>query len=496
VTRALRLGALALIASLLVNPPLGQVRPVAPLVALDVSLSWMRATDSSAWARARDEAMRTDGDSVLLVGSTLRTAPPPPIPTDTVTNLTGAIERARVAGRPLVFFTDAEVDTLRFDLDVRLPAGSRIVAHLPQRGPDLAITGLDAPAGAIEGDSVSVGVFLKGHRTPPRFVSLVATVDGRELARRQLDPFESWGERLERIRVVLPPGPREAHLVVHIIAENDAEPRNDTASRTLRRGERITALAVSTAPDFDFREIARVLRGALSVPTVVRSRVAPGRWVDDHGNQLPEARVRQELARAQVVLLHGDTAYFGEPRTAVAGGLALVPPPQEDSEWFLTAAPPSPLRHFLMDLPFDSLPPVALGRIGRGQPLLHVRGPGGAESLLGSIDDSVRRVIVMPVRGTYRWALRGGAAADAFATIWGAVFAALAERPGAEFAGAHVRLPPRELHPRMPTLQSGQVGSGVSQGTMLRPRDVAALWILLIALLAAEWILRRRSGLR
>lgn len=495
-TRALRLVALALIALLLVNPSLGRVRPVDPLVALDVSLSWMRGTDSSAWASARDEAMRLGGDSLVLIGTALRTGSPPRMPIDTSADVLAVAERAQVAGKPLVFFSDGEADIAGSQLEERLPAGSRVVVRMPQRGPDLAITGLDAPAGAIEGDSVSVGVFLRGHRTPPRSVSLAATVDGREVARRQLDPFESWGERLERIRVVLPPGPREAQLVVHLVAENDAEPRNDTASRTLRRGERVTALAVSTAPDFDFREIARVLRGALSVPTVVRSRVAPGRWVDDRGNRVPELRVHQELARAQVVLLHGDTAYFGEPRTVVAGGLALVPPPQEDSEWFLTMAPPSPLRHFLMSLPFDSLPPVAVGRIGHAPPLLHVRGPGGAESLLGSIDDSERRVIVMPVRGTYRWALRGGAAGDAFAAIWGAIFAALAERPGAEFAGAHVRLPPRELHPRIPTLQSGQVGSGSSHGAMVRARDVAALWILLVALLAAEWVLRRRSGLR
>jgi len=54
----------------------------------------------------------------------------------------------------------------------------------------------------------------------------------------------------------------------------------------------------------------------------------------------------------------------------------------------------------------------------------------------------------------------------------------------------------RELLPRLPTVQSGNVGEGAVTGERPRLRDKG--WPILLALLAlcAEWLLRRRSGLR
>lgn len=54
----------------------------------------------------------------------------------------------------------------------------------------------------------------------------------------------------------------------------------------------------------------------------------------------------------------------------------------------------------------------------------------------------------------------------------------------------------RELLPRLPTVQSGSVGEGAVTGERPRLRDKG--WPILLALLAlcAEWLLRRRSGLR
>ncbi len=55
---------------------------------------------------------------------------------------------------------------------------------------------------------------------------------------------------------------------------------------------------------------------------------------------------------------------------------------------------------------------------------------------------------------------------------------------------------PRELLPRTPTVQSGSIGEGAVAGERPRLRDKG--WPLLLALgaLCAEWLLRRRSGLR
>jgi hypothetical protein len=54
----------------------------------------------------------------------------------------------------------------------------------------------------------------------------------------------------------------------------------------------------------------------------------------------------------------------------------------------------------------------------------------------------------------------------------------------------------RELLPRAPTVRAGSVGEGAVTGERPRLRDKG--WPILLALLAlcAEWLLRRRSGLR
>jgi hypothetical protein len=41
--------------------------------------------------------------------------------------------------------------------------------------------------------------------------------------------------------------------------------------------------------------------------------------------------------------------------------------------------------------------------------------------------DAPRRVVVLPVRGLWRWKFRGGRSADAFAALWGGVFDWLAQ---------------------------------------------------------------------
>jgi hypothetical protein len=180
----------------------------------------------------------------------------------------------------------------------------------------------------------------------------------------------------------------------------------------------------------------------------------------------------------------------------VRGALALVPPPGDETEWYLRSALPSPLATVLGTLPFDSLPPVAVGAPGEGVALFQVRGPGQTMRTVGTLHDSTRRVIIVPVRGTFRWALRGGAPADGFATLWGSIFAALAERPGTTFPAAAVRLAPRELHPRPPVLQGGALGEARAGVARTALRGSVWPYLLLVIFLCTEWVLRRRAGLR
>jgi hypothetical protein len=54
----------------------------------------------------------------------------------------------------------------------------------------------------------------------------------------------------------------------------------------------------------------------------------------------------------------------------------------------------------------------------------------------------------------------------------------------------------RELLPRRPAIAPGPVGSGAPADATPRARDLAWLYALALGLLCAEWLLRRRVGLR
>jgi hypothetical protein len=472
------------------------VRAARPLVALDVSLSWLRASDTTAWARARDQARSAGGDSVLLVGHTLRVGTPPALPTDTTALMVAAADRAQLAGRPLHLYTDGEFTGDAGTLRARLPEGSRFFVEPVERRPDLAITGLEVQPAARVGDTVRARVHLAAGGTPLAPAALLTRIDGTTAARVSLDEFRPWERRAQDITFPLTPGSVRARLEFVVESAMDGEPRNDTASREVRRGERMNAVAASTAPDVDFREIVRVLRGSLALPTSARFRIAPDRWIDDAGLPVTQAQVRNEFAQAQVAVLHGDTGFFGSPRTAARGALALIPPPQDDGEWYLIGPFPGPLAATLATMHFDSLPPVAIGAVGAGVPLLAARGPAQRRQEVGTLEDGARRVVVMPLRGSARWALRGGAAADGFTTLWGTVFAALAERPGEEFASPAPVVPPGELQPRQPVLETGRTGAPVAGAARSPLRSALWPYVLIVALLCAEWLVRRRGGLR
>ena len=496
---ALRAAALALLVVLFINPPFGRPDPGPPVTALDVTASWLRAADSSAWLAAAARASSLGGDSVLLVGAAVSVGAPPPVPRDTAPGaFFSAMLRASFANRPLVLITDGEADMPRGSLQDGLPAGSRVDVISPRRGPDAALVALEVPPAGVGGDEMTARVRLVAGDSAPARAELVATVDGRIVATRTLAILQPWEVRAETLSFRLPAGGVVAPFALRLQAADDAEPRNDTVTRVIRRGERLTAVAVSTAPDFDFREIVGVLRSALSLPASARFRVAADRWVDEGGRPVAESQVRAEVARALLVVLHGDTAYFGAPRAAARGALALIPAVTDDREWYVTGARGSPIQHALAGIPLDALPPIARGQApSTGEPLFTVRsGAAGDERAAATITDGDRRVAVVPVRGTARWVLRGGAPADAFRALWGGTFDWLGQRPSAGFELAPVRLPPRELHPQRPTLASGPIGEQRAAGRRAPFRSQVWVGVLVVMLLSAEWIIRRRAGLR
>src|SRR5215216_2243748 len=121
----LRALAFTLLIALLLDAVAGLPRPVAPIVALDVSKSWLRGGDSSAWKEARGKARAAARDSLFLIGDSIRVAELPDRPADDATRLRPLVERALSTGRPLRLFTDGEVDDP--EALATVPAGSQVV---------------------------------------------------------------------------------------------------------------------------------------------------------------------------------------------------------------------------------------------------------------------------------------------------------------------------------------------------------------------------------
>jgi hypothetical protein len=566
---ALRAAALALVIALLLDAPAGAARPVAPFVALDVSTSWTRGADTAAWANALRQARAIPHDSLFLFGDSGRAADVPERPRDLASRARPAIERALAAGRPLVIVTDGELDDPAELPD--LPAGSRVEVIGRAASTDLAVIALDAPRAAVGGDTIELRATVRAADQGPVDARLAFTLDGRPLATIPIEPLPPRGERTVSARVALasPDGP---HVLGAALPGGDAEPANDTLATVIDVARAARAVLVSTRPDLDARFLTAVLRGAISLPTRAYFRVAPDEWrLEGPLTPVGEDEVRRAVRNAPLLVLHGDTAHFGVPRSASSGALALVPNVRDTlGEWYPVAAPASPISSALSGIAWDSLPPIVAARVvprGEWEGLLVARARQFDRRSVISGIERPRRVVTVAAAGFWRWRFRGGRSADAYDALWGSIFDWLAaQRVDARAAvpadaivreGDQVRwlrgtdsdstvvvrlqrrgAPPRtdsvmlhfgatgtvaesdplaagvydvtvggggallvvngarELLPRAPTVQSGSVGEAAVAGERPRLRDSG--WPLLVALaaLCAEWLLRRRGGLR
>jgi len=419
--------AVALIVALLLDVPAGRVAPRGPLVALDVSSSWLRARDSADFRAAATEArQRADGDTLWLVGQRLRAASGSPDATDARSSIAPLVERAQAAGRPVILFTDGELDDP--DAAGRLPAGSVVERRPAPLAPDAAVRGLEAPRIVVAGDTAEVVVRIGAGAAGAPAGALRLAVETRDLALIPVAAFEPWEER-ELRAVILPPaeGPPSRALRAVLTLPGDVEPRNDTLTAVLEVAALPLAVVVSTAPDQDIRFALDVLRGTLALPTRAYVRVAPGQWRQEPGlTRVSEAAVREALVEAPFAVLHGDTALFGAPRSITRGALALlVPAPSaEAAEAYVGAAPRSPLSPAYGGVPWDSLPPITPGLPARGAwtGLSARRAGGGALQPVVAGDDQPRRTVTVSGSGMWRWAFRGGSSADAHQAFWGGVF--------------------------------------------------------------------------
>ncbi len=431
----LRGAAAALIAALALDAPAGRARRLPPFVALDASASWLRGGDSSAWRAARDSAATVRADSTFLFGDSLRSATRAAMtPSDRASRVAPAVERALGVGRPLAVVTDGELSDP--EALTGLPAGSRVVV-VPRRAEvDAALVAIDAPRAIVDGDTVDVSVTVSAGARGAPASALSISLDGRVLGRATTEALTTYGERSVNVRAPITAGRFGPALLQAVIsAAGDVERRNDTLAVGITVARGAGAVFVSTAPNPDARFALSVLRGTLAIPTRGYYRVAQGAWrVEGALTPVAETEVRDAIREAPVVILHGDTALFGAPRSVTSASLALVVAPLvDDGEWYASAAPPSPLSTALSGLPWDSLPPIDASADepqGDWIGLETRRGRGGERRVVIAGSERSRRVVTVTAAGLSGWRARGGAPADAYAALWGGVFDWLAAGRG------------------------------------------------------------------
>jgi hypothetical protein len=556
-----------LVIALVLDAPLAPARPIPASVFVDASLSMDREAAGLASA-AWDSARSVRADSIWVFGDTLRPSDGPSGATDASSRVRAVVERTMASGRPAVLITDGEIqDSSSLD---GLASGSRVIvlSRPPKR--DAAIVSLDAPRAAVEGDSIAIRLTMSAGAEGASAGTLTLVLDNQLLGRWPFEAMSAWAERQLELRVHTGPSTPQGVALLRAIAKSDgdAEVRNDTLAATIEISRAASAVFVSTSPDQDARFAIAVLRGTLALPTRGFLRIAPGMWrVEGSLTPTTEAAVRQAVREAPVVILHGDTAIFGPPRSATVGPLALIAPPDgEDGEWYAAATPASPLSGALAAIPLDSLPPVNAGVAAAGEwvGLEARRGREAVRRALITGQDAPRRVVIVTGSGFWRWRFRGGASADAYAALWGGIFdwlaAERADRRGAvpeenalragqpvrwrrgsstdsvvrvvvqrqraaradtltlRFAANVAETQPMapgiyevvvpggrtllainassELLPTRPRLSSGRIGRRTMTNDGQRARNAGWMFALVVVLLCAEWILRRRLGLR
>jgi hypothetical protein len=504
-----RAGAGILLAALLLDLPLAPARTPGPIVALDASASWARARDDSAFASALAEARRLAGrDTLWLLGDSLRPAPDGALtPRDARSDITPLRDRAAALGRAVVLVTDGALDDPA--LVAQLPTGSRIEARPGTARPDAALLGFDVPPVVVAGDTLAVTLRVGAGGAGAPAGALRLRLGARDVALVPLPALGPWEQR--ELREVLLPAAAdgaEPPLVAVLTLPGDAEPRNDTLATVLAVAERPSVIVASTAPDQDLRYALAVLRGTLGLPVRAYVRVAPGTWRQDPGfAPATEAQVRTALAAAPIAVLHGDTALFGPPRALARGALALLVPAPEDGarEALLEGSlPGSPLAAALTGVPWDSLPPIALGPAPTGEWTALRARPAGGGTARGVVAGGrqPRPTVVVVGSGFWRWAVREGAPADAHRAFWGAVFAWVGEsgadaeprRDGlrsASLVTAPAEWLPREAAP-LPSPAAAVVRPDIGRTL----RDPWWPYLAVVLLLCADWVLRRRAGLR
>lgn len=522
----LRAAAWGCLAVLLIDP--GCRRPgaaSAPVVLLDRSLSMsdpgrLDGAGGARWRAALDTARAIAGPRgrILLFGTqptALRNGARPDAP---ASRLLPAWREAAALGGAVTVVTDGEVDDAR-DLPPDFLAAARVVVLPRPARADVGVAGLDLPLALRAGDTATASVVLVAAGTAPPDTAALELREGTRVVARGKVALGAGGSFRRQLRFVPAAPPvgteREVRRYEARVTglRDDAEPRDDARTTVAEVARTSAIVALSDSPDWDFRALTGTLQQTSAVPVSVFERVTPGGPWRDARNLSPVAQdvVGAAVRGASLVVVHG-TPQGTAPLAALARHAlwrwTAAPGVPLGGDWYVAPAEtPSPLGNAIAGVPADSLPPLEalveqptdstgwtavaarLARRGRAWP-----------AIVGSEAADRREVRVLGA-GFWRWASKGGVAAEGYRSLIAAITDWLLAAPAHEGAALAARRDSLnqgldELLPRPRTLAS-QPGKRVASAGETEPVR-RMMWVYAVALgaLVLEWAARRRRGMR
>lgn len=452
----LRAGALCLALLLLFDPLLPSAEGPHRVVVLDDSYSMTLpaapGTEQTRWRRALERVGALDPDAILTTSGrpfsdTLR-------PDVLQSALSPALRAAAEAGADeLWVLTDAAVTDAAAARGLAAGTGLAVRAESMSEAPvaNIAVASVEAPGWVTAGDTIEIRVELAGVATSSDSVEVELRSDTGVVARRRIAAPDAGVRAETAFRVATDPqagGGVVRYEVAH--GADDAVDEDDARPVYVELGEQPAGVVlVSFRPDWEPRFLLRVIERAVGLPARGYLRLGTGEFLPlgtpASARPVPEARVREALGGASLVVVHGLTgaapawgrALLERERVLVlssaTAGAGVIGEPLA-GEWYPVAdLTSSPLLPLMATAEWGGLPPLrdvrALSGPANGWTALGAQRDrrGAVRPLLVGWRDGERRRVVAVGAGYYRWALGGDASRQAYRALWSAAAAWLAE---------------------------------------------------------------------
>jgi len=408
-------------------------------------------------ARERAQELAEAGAQVLIFGETPRVVSfdslDTLLPLASASRLAPALARAAEAGATdITVLSDLRLDDpVEAELTIgRFPFGVQIEgSDAPVR--NAGIARFELPPRAESGIPLSVGIALFSEGTEPGdTIRVEVWEEERLVASAGVQAVEPGLLATATIRLP-PPGDTgwlRYRLLVSLPGDRFEADNAKSAFTEVDPSEGGLVL-LSLQPDWEPRFLLPVLSQVTGLDSDGFLSLSGGRYLrlgsgSQVGPPVDEAEVREALAGADFVVLHGlgagapdwvrttlaeaprSIVFPSDPAGALASGVESSAP--LDGEWYpMPDLPPSPLAASLSGADLTGLPPLTAilprrtPETSPGPIPLQRQGTGPVEAGLVLDENRGRRRAVVLASGFWRWAFREGSDREAYRRLWAGV---------------------------------------------------------------------------